>query len=79
MNRFSQKHKEFLVEQYVNKKKSTYEIAQELNTYPNKVRRALKALGIDTKDGVVRVSMVHYNSLDDVDKLINAFEKSNII
>ena len=41
--------------------------------------RCLKALGIDTKDGVVRVSMVHYNSLDDVDKLINAFEKSNII
>ena len=50
MNRFSQKHKEFLVEQYVNKKKSTYEIAQELNTYPNKVRRALKALGIDLRD-----------------------------
>ena len=41
--------------------------------------RCLKALGIDTKDGVVRVSMVHYNSLDDVDKLINAFKKSNII
>ena len=41
--------------------------------------RCLKALGIDTKDGVVRVSMVHYNSIDDVDKLINAFEKSNII
>ena len=50
MNRFSQKHKEFLVEQYVNKKNSTYEIAQELNTYPNKVRRALKALGIDLRD-----------------------------
>jgi very-short-patch-repair endonuclease len=50
MNRFSQKHKEFLIEQYVSKKKSTYEIAQELNTYPNKVRRALKALGIDLRD-----------------------------
>ena len=34
--------------------------------------RCLKALGIDTKDGVVRVSMVHYNSLDDVDKLIKS-------
>ena len=50
MNRFSQKHKEFLVDQYVNKKKSTYEIAQELDTYPNKVRRALKTLGIDLRD-----------------------------
>ena len=41
--------------------------------------RCLKALGIDTEDGVVRVSMVHYNSIDDVDKLISAFEKSNFI
>ena len=41
--------------------------------------RCLQALGIDTKDGVVRVSMVHYNNLDDVDRLINAFEKSNIL
>ena len=39
--------------------------------------RCLKALGIDTKDGVVRVSMVHYNSIDDVNKLINAFKKNN--
>jgi selenocysteine lyase/cysteine desulfurase len=35
-------------------------------------------LGIDTKDGVVRVSMVHYNNFDDVDKLINAFKQTNI-
>ena len=40
MNKFSQKHKEFLIEQYVNKKRSTYEIAQDLKTYPKKVRRA---------------------------------------
>ena len=50
MNKFSQKHKEFLIEQYVNKKRSTYEIAQDLKTYPNKVRRALKSLGIDLRD-----------------------------
>ena len=41
--------------------------------------RCLQALGIDTNDGVVRASMVHYNNLDDVDKLINAFKKSNIL
>ena len=50
MNRFSQKHKHFLIDQYVNKERSTYEIAQELNTYPNKVRRALKALGIELRN-----------------------------
>ena len=39
--------------------------------------RCLKALGIDTNDGVVRASMVHYNNLDDVEKLISALKKIN--
>ena len=39
--------------------------------------RCLKALGIDTNDGVIRASMVHYNNLDDVEKLINALNKIN--
>ena len=37
--------------------------------------RCLKALGIDTDDGVVRTSMVHYNTHEDVNKLINSLEK----
>ena len=37
--------------------------------------RCLKALGINTEDGVVRTSMVHYNPEEDVNKLIKAFEK----
>ena len=37
--------------------------------------RCLKALGIDTEDGVVRTSMVHYNTHEDVEKLINALKK----
>ena len=37
--------------------------------------RCLKALGIDTEDGVVRTSMVHYNSQEDVDKLISVLTK----
>ncbi len=41
--------------------------------------RCLQALGIDTNDGVVRASMVHYNSLNDVDQLINAFKESNLL
>ena len=39
--------------------------------------RCLKALGVDTKDGVIRASMVHYNNLDDVRKLISALKKIN--
>ncbi len=37
--------------------------------------RCLKALGIDVDDGVVRTSMVHYNTRDDVDKLICVLKK----
>jgi cysteine desulfurase family protein (TIGR01976 family) len=37
--------------------------------------RCLKALGIDTKDGIIRLSLVHYNSADDVKKLIFALDK----
>ena len=39
--------------------------------------RCLKALGIDTDDGVIRASMVHYNDIDDVKKLIGALKKIN--
>jgi cysteine desulfurase family protein (TIGR01976 family) len=34
--------------------------------------RLLQALGIDTTDGVIRVSLVHYTSSEDVDRLIAA-------
>ena len=37
--------------------------------------RCLKTLGISTEDGVIRISMVHYNSIEDVDKLINVLKK----
>jgi cysteine desulfurase family protein (TIGR01976 family) len=37
--------------------------------------RCLMALGIDVDDGVVRTSMVHYNSHEDVSKLISALKQ----
>ena len=37
--------------------------------------RCLEALGIDTNDGVIRLSMVHYNNSDDVENLIKALKK----
>mgnify|MGYP006086922227 CR=1 FL=1 len=37
--------------------------------------RCLKALNIDTEDGVVRTSMVHYNTENDVEKLIDVLKK----
>jgi cysteine desulfurase family protein (TIGR01976 family) len=37
--------------------------------------RCLKALNIDTDDGLVRLSMTHYNTEEDTKNLINALEK----
>ncbi len=37
--------------------------------------RCLKALGINLKDGVVRTSMVHYNTETDIVRLIDALKK----
>ena len=36
--------------------------------------RCLKALGIDTEDGVIRLSLVHYNNIEEVKKLINCLK-----
>ena len=38
--------------------------------------RLMGALGLDADDGVVRASMVHYNSAEDVDRLIDGLEKA---
>jgi len=38
-------------------------------------KKLIHDLGLEEKDGVIRVSLLHYNTLDEVDRLINAFEK----
>ena len=37
--------------------------------------RCLNALKINPNDGVIRISMVHYNTFEEVDKLIKVLEK----
>ncbi|WP_246152438.1 cysteine desulfurase-like protein [Roseospira navarrensis] len=37
--------------------------------------RAIEALGLDPEDGIVRVSMVHYNTPDEVDRLLDALPR----
>jgi cysteine desulfurase family protein (TIGR01976 family) len=39
-------------------------------------RRLVEALGLAGQDGVVRVSMVHYNTLEEVDRLIVALDQA---
>lgn len=43
---FARQHKERIIEAYLTENKSTYEIAKELGTYPNKIRNALAFLGV---------------------------------
>ena len=47
--KFAEQHKELLVGAYKREKRSTYDIAEELNTYPNKILRALKYLNINMR------------------------------
>ena len=37
--------------------------------------RCLEALNINTDDGLIRLSLTHYNSIEDTKKAINALEK----
>jgi selenocysteine lyase/cysteine desulfurase len=66
---------------FVSKNKSSKEIANKLNANNIATRndnfyawRCLKALGIDVNDGVIRISMVHYNSKKETDLLLKALE-----
>lgn len=47
---FDEQGREYLLEEYVTRRRSTYEIAAELDTYPNLVRRALHHHGIELRD-----------------------------
>ena len=38
--------------------------------------RLLKSLGINLSFGVLRLSFVHYNNIDDIEKLINSLDKN---
>jgi selenocysteine lyase/cysteine desulfurase len=34
----------------------------------------MEGLGLDTQEGVVRVSLLHYNSMEEVDRMIGALD-----
>ncbi len=38
--------------------------------------RALEAMGIDPADGVVRISLVHYNSMEEAEKILAALDRA---
>jgi hypothetical protein len=47
---FSERGREYLLDEYVRQEKSTYAIAHQRDVYPNLVRRALIHHGIEARD-----------------------------
>ena len=67
---------------FISYKKSSKEISNKL--VENKIAtrndnfyawRCLKSLGIDTQDGVVRLSLLHYNTIEESNNLIRILDK----
>ena len=80
-NKIKNKNRAPTISFYSNKK-SSKEISEILNKSKIATRndnfyawRCLNYLGIDTDDGVVRLSMTHYNNDEDTEKVIKALEK----
>ncbi len=69
---------------FTHKNKSSEEIAEKLVSKNIATRndnfyawRCLKALNINPEDGVIRLSLVHYNSKEDVNCLLHALDSIN--
>jgi cysteine desulfurase family protein (TIGR01976 family) len=67
---------------FVHSEKSSPEIVAEVDRHNIGIRygnmyayRLMEALGIDPATGVVRVSAVHYNMPEEIDRLIDVFER----
>ena len=67
---------------FVHEKLSPPEIVDHVHKYPIGIRygnayayRLCEALGIDTETGVVRASFVHYNTVEEVDRLCAALDE----
>lgn len=66
---------------FVHQERRSSEIVRAVGEYGIGVRfghfyavRLIEDLGLLERDGVVRVSMVHYNTLDEVERLLNALD-----
>ena len=66
---------------FIHKKKKSKKVSDELLNKKIATRndnfyawRCLRHLGIDTNDGVIRLSMTHYNNIEDTEKVIKALD-----
>ncbi len=80
-NKIEKKNRAPTISFYSNKKTSK-EISNTLHKFKIATRndnfyawRCLEHLGVDTNDGVVRLSMIHYNNYNDTENVLKALEK----
>ncbi|MEJ2594543.1 MAG: cysteine desulfurase-like protein [bacterium] len=66
---------------FVHDKYKSSEVVSKVDAYSMGIRygdfyakKIIKDLGLIEKDGVIRVSLVHYNTMEEVDRLIAVFE-----
>lgn len=59
MNTFARDNKDTLIDMYVTQKKSCSEMAEIFKTYPNKILRALRSLGISLRDTSESMSVAY--------------------
>jgi cysteine desulfurase family protein (TIGR01976 family) len=67
---------------FVHSKQLSSDVVRKVDDYNIGVRygdfyakKIIEYLGLEDKDGVIRVSLVHYNTMEEVKVLINAFEQ----
>lgn len=59
MNAFARDNKDALIDMYVTQKKSCSEMAEIYKTYPNKILRALRSLGVTLRDTSESMSVAY--------------------
>ncbi len=67
---------------FIHGSKSSREVSDSVNAQGIGIRyghmyayRLCEALGLDPEDGVVRVSLVHYNTIEEIDRLIGVLDE----
>lgn len=67
---------------FIHESKSSREVSDSVNAQGIGIRyghmyayRLCEALGLDPEDGVVRVSLVHYNTIEEIDRLIGVLDE----
>jgi len=81
-NKTGNKNKRVPTISFVHSRYKSSDVVRKVDDYNIGIRygdfyakKIIEYLGLEEKDGVIRVSLVHYNTIEEVKSLINAFEQ----